>query len=210
MSQSIRSQRWQRRKEDRPAELLDAALSEFFEKGFAAARLEDIAARAGVSKGTVYLYFDSKEDLFKAVVRESLLPNIAQAEELARDFRGPTAELLTALFTNVGRLIATTKIGAIPKLVISEAGNFPDLARFYIREVIRRAFRLIGMILKRGMDRGEFRALDVPQTARAFACAFLFVAIWKHAMEAHDKERLDAEAFLANYLGLVLHGLLKG
>lgn len=204
------SGKFRRRKHARPAEIAAAALDVFAERGFSAARVDDVAARAGVTKGTVYLYFASKEDLFKAVVRESLLPNIAQAEAMARDFEGPSAELIAALFANVGRIIATTKIGAIPKLVISEAGNFPDLARFYIREVIRRAFRLIGTILKRGMERGEFRALDVALTARAFACAFLFVAIWKHAMEAHDTERLDADAFLKNYLDLLLHGLAKG
>lgn len=201
------TRRWQRRKEARPAEIVAAALEVFSERGFSAARLDDVAARAGVSKGTLYLYFDSKEELFKAVVRESLLPNLAQAEELAKSFPGSTPELLRKLLGTVGHVIAETNVGAIPKLVISESGNFPELARFYLREVIRRAFRLLGGILKRGMARGEIREVDVPATARVFACAFLFVAIWKHAMEPHDTERFDADAFLRNYLDIVLRGL---
>lgn len=200
--------RWRRRKDARPREITTAALEVFSERGFSAARLDDVAARAGVSKGTVYLYFDSKEELFKAVVRESLLPNLAQAEQLAKEFRGPAPELLRKLLETVGHVIAETNVGAIPKLVIAESGNFPELARFYLREVIRRAFRLLGGILQRGMARGEIRAVDVPRTARVFACAFLFVAIWKHAMEPHDTERFDAHAFLQNYLDIVLRGLM--
>ncbi len=199
--------RWRRRKDARPSEIAAAALEVFAERGFSAARLDDVAARAGVSKGTVYLYFDSKEELLKAVVRESVLPNLADAERMAREFSGPTPELLTRLVTTIGGVIAGTKVGAIPKLIISEAGNFPDLARFYLHEVIQRAFRLMTALIERGIARGEFRPVDVTHAARTVASAMLFLAVWKHAIEPVDTRRLDAEAFLRAHLDVVLRGL---
>src|SRR5690348_7307526 len=123
--------RWRRRKEARPAEILEAALGFFKERGFAATRLEDVAARAGVTKGTIYLYYPSKEELFKAVVRGELLPNIERMETALSE-PGPAAALLERLFTIWARDFAPSPASVIPKLVISEAGNFPELARFYL------------------------------------------------------------------------------
>src|SRR5215469_6498156 len=117
--------RWRRRKEARPAEILQAALACFKERGFAATRLEEVAARAGVTKGTIYLYYPSKEELFKAVVRGELLPNIERLEE-ALSKPGPAAPLLDLLFSTWAREIAPSPISIIPKLVLAEAGNFPE------------------------------------------------------------------------------------
>ncbi len=132
-----------RRKEARPEEILSAALESFAARGFAATRIEDVAARAGISKGTLYLYFDGKEELFKAVVRQALLPNLARIEALAATFEGPSALLLERLLATIAGVI-NSRVGAIPKLVIAEAGNFPDLARFYLAEVVQRGLGLIG------------------------------------------------------------------
>src|SRR5579871_3879159 len=138
--------RWRRRKEARPAEILQAALASFQERGFAGTRLEDVAARAGVTKGTIYLYYPSKKELFKAVVRSELLPNIEWIES-ALDEPGPAAPLLERLFTFWARDLFPSPVSVLPKLVIAEAGNFPELARFYLETVVHRGLGLIASLL---------------------------------------------------------------
>ncbi|MGH6945283.1 MAG: TetR/AcrR family transcriptional regulator [Geminicoccaceae bacterium] len=200
--------RWRRRKEARPDEILAAALESFAERGFAATRLEDVAARAGISKGTLYLYFKSKEELFKAVVRETLVPNLARIESLAAGFEGPSALLLERLLLTVTGVIGS-RLGAIPKLVIAEAGNFPDLARFYLDEVVHRGLGLIGRILRRGIARGEFRAVDVDHVVFCVIAPVLIAALWKNSLEPHEETGpLDAQALVRAHLDLLLHGLL--
>jgi AcrR family transcriptional regulator len=198
--------RWRRRKEARPDEILAAALESFAARGFAATRLEDVAARAGISKGTLYLYFKSKEELFEAVVRARLLPNLERVEALAASFEGPSALLLERLLLTIGGVVGS-QIGAIPKLVIAEAGNFPDLARFYLDEVVRRGLRLIGTILRRGIARGEFRTIDVDHTVYCVIAPMLIAALWKNSLEAYDDASLDAEALARAHLDLLLRGL---
>src|ERR671923_495899 len=148
--------RWQRRKDARPAELLAAALTCFKERGFAATRLDDVAAKAGVTKGTIYLYYPSKEELFKAVVRGELVPNIERLEAVL-DEPGPAAALLERLIMAWVQHIVPSPISIIPKLVIAEAGNFPELARFYLETAVHRGLELIAAILRRGIASGEFR-----------------------------------------------------
>src|SRR5256712_2127777 len=153
--------RWQRRKDARPAELVAAALEVFVEKGFAATKLADVARRAGVTKGTVYLYFDSKEALFKAVVRETIVPVIAQGEALARSFTGSARELVERLVREYWRLVGETALAGIPKLMMAEAATFPELTRFYYDEVVARGHRLMAGVIERGVKNGEFRPVDV-------------------------------------------------
>jgi AcrR family transcriptional regulator len=204
---SVRTaRRWQRRKEARPAEIVEAALEVFAEKGFSAARIDDVAARAGISKGTLYLYFKSKEELFEAVVRATLLPNLARIEALAASFEGPSRVLLERLLLTIAGVVSS-EVGAIPKLVIAEAGNFPDLARFYLDEVVRRGLRLIGTILRRGIERGEFHPVDVDHTVFCVIAPMLIAALWKNSLEAHDDAPLDAQAVARAHLDLLLRGL---
>ncbi len=153
-----------RRKEARPSELTAAALSLFVEKGFAATRLEDVAVRAGVSKGTLYLYFDSKEALFKAVIQEGVVPVVAEGELIAARHEGTSFELLERLLENWWNGIGETDYAGIPKLMVAEARNFPEVAQFYYENVIRRARALIGFALERGMASGEFRRMDIETT----------------------------------------------
>jgi AcrR family transcriptional regulator len=200
------STRWRRRKEARPDEILAAALASFAERGFAATRLEDVAARAGISKGTLYLYFSSKEELFKAVVRATIVPNIERVEALAASFDGPSALLLERLLLAIAGVVSS-RLGAIPKLVIAEAGNFPDLARFYLAEVVRRGLGLIGTILRRGIERGEFRPVDVDRTVFCVIAPLLIAALWKNSLEAHDDAPLDTQALARAHLDLLLRGL---
>ena len=158
--------RWRRRKDARPDEIIAAALIVFGEDGYAAAKLDDIAAKAGVSKGTLYLYFDTKEDLFKAVIQSAIGQNLAAAEKLADSFPGATPELVRGIVTLLADRILNTKLPRILKLVIGELGRFPELGRYYHDEVISRGIALLTKIVKRGIERGEFRDLDPGPVAR--------------------------------------------
>jgi AcrR family transcriptional regulator len=198
--------RWRRRKEARPDEILAAALASFAERGFAATRLEDVAARAGISKGTLYLYFKGKEELFEAVVRATLLPNIERLEAMTATFEGPSAVLLERLLLTFAAVV-DSRVGAIPKLVIAEAGNFPELARFYLDEVVRRGLRLIGTILRRGIGLGEFRPIDVDRVVFCVIAPMLLAALWKSSLEPHDDEPLDVQALAHTHLDLLLRSL---
>src|SRR6202165_5809110 len=130
--------RWRRRKNARPEEIIAAALEVFADRGFAASKLEDVARRAGVTKGTIYLYFENKEALFKAIVRETIVPVIAKGEAVAQSFTGSARDLFERLVREYWRLVGETSLAAIPKLMMAEAGNFPEPARFSYHEVLTR------------------------------------------------------------------------
>ena len=200
--------RWERRKEARPKELLASAIELFVERGFAATRLEDVARRAGVSKGTLYLYYANKEDLFKAVVRQTILPMIDDAEASVAEFDGHSAELLRQVILSWWHRLGSTKASGISKLILAEADNFPELGRFYQDEVMTRRVRMISNMLERGIRRGEFRAIDVPQTAQVLIAPLLMLSTWKHTVGPCERCDLQPEAFLAAFLDITLHGLV--
>jgi AcrR family transcriptional regulator len=201
--------RWRRRKEARPQEILDAALSLFAEKGFAAARLEEIAARAGVSKGTIYLYFESKEAVFKALVQEKLASRIGGFAEMLRAFEGSSAELLTLILRNIGTMVGSGNFVVLPKIVIAEAGNFPELARMYRNEIVARAMGLLGEIVERGIKRGEFRNIPKEHAARLAAGPLLLIAIWRSTFEKFDDEPYDYQGLVEAHIATLLQGLAK-
>lgn len=174
----------QRRKEARPQELLDAALELFVEKGFAATRADEVAARAGVSKGTLYLYYPSKVDLLKAVIRSNISRKIAEGEDIVRGFEGPTTELLPYLMSEWWRRIGETKASGITKLIVAEVRNFPDIAQFYRLEVVEPAERMLAGVLQRGIDRGEFRAVPVHEVVHNLIAPMLFMMLRKHSIGA--------------------------
>jgi AcrR family transcriptional regulator len=201
--------RWERRKDARPQELLAAALELFVDRGFAATRLEDVARAAGVSKGTLYLYFENKQDLFKAVVRDTIVQTIGQAESdaaAARDM--PSDELLRQMLRTWWTQIGATKVAGLAKLMMAESGNFPELAQFYNEEVIERGSRLLTGILERGVARGEFRPLDPVMMTNVLVAPVMTLMMWKHSFfpcETH--EGVDADVFMDTFLGLVQQGL---
>ncbi len=203
----IEPPRWERRKESRPAELMDAALELFVEKGFAATRLDDVAKRAGVSKGTLYLYFDSKEDLLKAVVREGYVSPIADAELYARAYTGSSADLLRDLMKMWWDRVGATPMSGITKLMVSEAGNFPDLARFYHEEVMQRGMGLFAYALKRGIAAGEFRSVHLEHATRLCCAPVVMTMIWKHSLGLCTQDELDPVAYLQSHVDMLLHGL---
>jgi TetR/AcrR family transcriptional regulator len=199
----------ERRKQDRPGELLEAALDLFVEKGFAATRVEEVAMRAGVSKGTLFLYFPSKEDLFKAVVRENVVGPVTQGAVEVAQFQGSTGELLEWMMLQWWHRYGATKASGISKLVMSEASNFPDLALFFRNEVIEPAHALVRNALQRGMDRGEFRAMNIDLTLHSVMAPLLFLVMWKHSMGpcCPSHEQIDPEAFISQHARLMARGL---
>lgn len=207
-TQTKNEPRFERRKDARPGEILDAALELFVEKGFAATRLEDVAQRAGVSKGTVYLYFDSKEDLFKAVIRSGMVRAIEEAERRVAAYSGSASDLLRELYTAWWQNIGGTRLSGIPKLMISEAQNFPELARFYYEEVIQRGSQLFARTIERGIERGEFRRVNVDHAVRAIVAPLIMRAILEHSfLPCAGPEDFDVPAYFEHTLGLVLDGL---
>lgn len=205
---TVRAKR-ERRKEARPGELLAAALDLFVEKGFAATRVEEVAQRAGVSKGTLFLYFSSKEELFKAVVRENISGRFAEWGEELKVFEGSSEELLCYCMTSWWERIGSTKASGIPKLMMSEAGNFPELVSFFQQEVVQPGNELIQRILQRGVERGEFRAVDPVYGIYSILAPMVFLNLWKHGGGSCGDARveLDPQQYIASQLKIVLHGL---
>jgi TetR/AcrR family transcriptional regulator len=197
-----------RRKDARPGELLASALDLFVEKGFAATRVEEIAQHAGVSKGTLFLYFPSKEDLFKAVVRENISGRFAEWDDEINNFKGPTSEMLRQCLFGWWERIGSTKASGISKLMMSEAQNFPELADFYQHEVIQPGNALIERILQRGIARGEFRPMDVPCGVFLVLAPLLFLAMWKHSLGTccGSPAELDPQKYLRAQFDLLLRG----
>ena len=208
----VQAQRWRRRKEARPSEILDAALDCFAEHGFAATRLDDVAHRAGITKGTLYLYFPNKEELFKAVVAQTLVPNLERGEALLseankRVAEPPSAAALLAQLMHGWAELARLPAGAIPKIVVSEAGNFPDLARFYREQVVDRGMSLLSRVLQFGIGRGEFRAVELDDTVRCIFAPLLLAMLWRHSLGRHEPTGFDPDSLCETHLQLLLNGL---
>ncbi len=175
--------RWRRLPEERPKQILDAALEVFSERGLANARLEDIAKRAGLSKGTIYLYFPNKEELFREVVRASVIAFIARAEAFFETERDPRQALL-AWTEGYWAWLRSPVFPSMHRMVNSELTNFPDLAAFYAKEVIERAQRLVHGMLERGMDDGIYRRMDPQVAARMLSSLFVTHATWYHQRQS--------------------------
>lgn len=199
----------ERRKQDRPGELIEAALDLFVEKGFAATRVEEVAARAGVSKGTLFLYFHSKEELFKAVVRENLVTTVTQGAEEIAQFKGSCSELLEWMMLQWWHRYGATKASGISKLVMSEASNFPELALFFRNEVIEPAHALVRGVLQAGIKSGEFRPMNIELVLHSVMAPLLFLVMWKHAMSPcfSSQEQINPEAFIAQHAQWMARGL---
>jgi AcrR family transcriptional regulator len=195
-----------RRKEVRPAEIVSAALALFADRGFGATKLEDVAKAAGIAKGTVYLYFPTKEDLFRAVVRQELLPNLEHIEMAAAAHTGSSGDLLRLVARRFNDIIESD-LGSIPKLVVSEAGNFPEVAQFYADEVVARGLRLFDGVLRRGVERGEFRPVETAQVVPIFIGPVLLMLLWRHSVGRHTAIRFDHRAVIETHLDILLRGL---
>lgn len=203
--------RWRRRKEVRPAEILDAALALFVEKGFKTTKMEDIAKAAGVTKGTPYLYFENKEDIFKAVVRENLVTRLASFAELVQQFEGSSADLLRLMMRRWWIEVGESPLGGICKLMFAEATNFPELARFYHDEVIEPSHQMLMHVLQRGMARDEFQCSNPDAVADTLTAPMLLTMTWRCSFGrviTHAPHRaLPPLEYLELSLDLMLNGL---
>ena len=208
---TLDARRWTRRKGARPAELLAAALNLFVERGYANTRLEDVAARAGVSKGTLYLYYANKEELFKAVVRTGLVSPLLEAREVVAHFPGSAGELLGLVVHGWWARIGNTALSGIPKLIMAEARNFPQIAQFYFEEVIQPGQATMAEVIQRGIDSGEFRAVNAMHAAHLLTAPFLLIGSWRTSMadaaNTMDPRFIDGPAVLELHLEMLKRGL---
>jgi AcrR family transcriptional regulator len=202
--------RWQRRKEDRTGEILEAALACFSQKGFAATRMDDIARRAKIAKGTVYLYFDSKEAVFKALARGSMGARLDALQAHVAAYEGSAAELLRLVVASLGEFASTSDRVILPRLLLAEAGNFPDLVKFWRKELIDRGLALFQAIIQRGVASGEFRDLPPEHLARLCVAPMLIIMIWRTTFAQFDKEPYDYQGLAAAHLQILLRGISTG
>lgn len=194
-----------RRKDARPAEIIEAGFAEFAEKGFAAARLEDVASRAGIAKPTIYLYFASKEALFEAVIRDRVVAVMEGFEASHVGFDGPTEVLLRALLRTLYDRLIGTGAGALLRVIVAEGPRFPHLVAMYREVALSRGMALLGGILERGIARGEIRRGPASSDPRVIVAPAIVAALWSQLFAREAP--LDTDAFLEAHLDLVLHGL---
>ena len=196
-----------RRKEARPSEIVEAGLREFSEKGFAAARLDDIAARAGIVKGTIYRYFENKEALFREAVRLRILPVLAEAEEMVERYPGPTEALLRGLLQAIYARFVASDTKVLLRIIVAEGQRFPDIPAYYHREMITKGEALLRKIIARGVERGEFRESAVRDYPVVLVAPALAAAIWQMAFAAQSS--IDLDRYREAHLDLVLNGLKR-
>jgi AcrR family transcriptional regulator len=198
--------RWRRRADARPAEIFEAALTVFSARGFQAATLDEVAKCAGISKGTLYLYFESKTALFEAMALELMrVPVLAGLEAIAK---APTArEGLLGLIGLIGGMLADPRRSALPKLIVSESAGFPELARIWLTTVIQPIRARVVAFIERGIASGEFRAVDPWETAKLVIAPFLLTAIWLRTFEGLDERPFDTAALIDQHIDMLLRGL---
>ncbi|MDP2334712.1 MAG: TetR family transcriptional regulator [Reyranella sp.] len=192
---------------ERPQEILDAALALFVEKGFAATRLDDVAERAGLSKAAIYLYFDDKPALFKGVIQQAVGRNLGLIEAMLAAHRGPVAPLIPRILEFMASRIEDTPMASVAKIVISESRAFPEIGRFYLKEVIGRGLPLMEGLIARGIAQGEFRKVDPAMTVRSMVGAMLLGGLWRTVFEPIGAEKLDVRALARHHADLILHAL---
>ncbi|HSI50434.1 MAG TPA: TetR/AcrR family transcriptional regulator [Ideonella sp.] len=202
----------QRRKDARPQELLDAALALFVEKGFAATRSDEVAQRAGVSKGTLYLYFPSKEDLLKAVIQQTLATEIAEGERVRQAHTGSCTEMLVDVLAEWWVKIFESPASGVFKLVLTEMRNFPELAQYYAEHVVQPGSAVIARLVQSGIERGEFRPVSIDVAVHSIVMPLIMMCMHKHTLDAcgyADLAQSDPRAFIREHLQLLLLGLSR-
>lgn len=204
----VKRPRWQRRPDARPEEILDAAVEVFGEQGYANTRLDAVARRAGVSKGTLYLYFESKDALFRAMMTAKLESKLASAEQLIRTWQGTNAELLRTFVAAYWETVNQPQTVKLVKLVMSELANFPGLAKWHYQEVVLRLRAVIEEILRRGAANGEFRVVNLSFAARTLQNICTQAAQFRHYLQPYDAVPMTSEQMLEGILDLYFHGVL--
>ncbi|HSW12545.1 MAG TPA: TetR/AcrR family transcriptional regulator [Solimonas sp.] len=202
-----RPPRWARRADARPAELVQAALDLFVDRGYSATRLDDVAQRAGVSKGTIYLYYASKEELMRAAIRHNVAPMLEFAEQRVDQSTASTRELLREVVTNwLGGPDGGSSRGIL-KLLVAECRHFPELGQFYVEEVMEGGKALWLRLLRRGIARGELRAIDPERYLAVVTAPVTLLAIWRQSLGLFEKPSLDTAVYLDTYIDVLFHGI---
>lgn len=200
--------KFKRRKADRPDEIVAAALEVFAEKGFAAARLEDIAKRAGVSKGAIYLYFATKEDIFRAVVELGVAPDLNAVQNILANASADFPVLLRGLVKALAGVVATTPVGGIVKMVIGESRNFPELAQAWHDQLVRPALAAMTQAIAAAQARGELRPGDPRLHAISLISPLLVGVVWRETFLPIGAEPIDIPALAEQHVELWLRGML--
>lgn len=200
--------KWRRRKTARPGEIIDAALEVFADNGFAGARLDDIARRAGVSKGALYLYFETKEDLFRAVARAMVAPNLDAVGKAVAAFDGPFAELVPMILSRAALMMSTGRLPAVAKMVIGESRNFPDLARIWHDDVVSPMVAAVTGLVARAQERGEIMPGDPRLTAFSLMGPLVMATLFREVFGGVAAELPNLQALAAQHAQTMLHGLL--
>ena len=203
-----RQPRWQRRSEDRPREICAAALEVFAEKGFASAKLDEIAKRAGVSKGTLYLYFEDKEDLFRAVVRDTVAPNIDAVRDAVAATDLPFALLVPMFLARFAEVASRVPVGAVAKMVIGESRNFPELAKVWHDQVASRALTMLSGLIEKAQAKGEVRPGDPRLHAFTLMGPMLMGVLWRETLQPVGGAPIDLSELARQHAETVLSGLL--
>lgn len=207
MEQAATEPKWRRRAEDRPDEVLDAALKMFAQKGFASTKVEDIAREAGLSKGAIYRYFSSKEDIFESLVNRAIAPIADRTLELAEtSFENPE-KLIRAFFAVIVGKLSDPDTLALPRIVLQEAGRFPGLAELYRRQVIDKGVAAIEMIVERGVETGDFRPVNPRLAVRNVLGPMLAHFILGQVFGVDRDAPVSADAFLQSHLDILMNGL---
>lgn len=199
--------KWRRRADERPDEVLDAALKMFARKGFAATKVEDIAREAGLSKGAIYRYFSSKEEIFESLVNRAIVPLADRTLELAETATDDPQSLIRAVVTVVTVKMTDPDTLALPRIVLQEAGLFPGLAELYRRQVIDKAVAALELIVKRGIASGHFRPVNPRLAVRSLMGPVLAHFILGQIFGVDRDAPVPAEVFVESHLDILMHGL---
>jgi AcrR family transcriptional regulator len=200
--------KWRRRKKARPGEIIGAALEVFAAKGFADAKLDDIARRAGISKGTLYLYFETKEDLFRAVARSAVASHLETIESTAEAFDRPFAELAPMLLSRAAQMMSGGQLPAMARMVIGESRMFPDLARIWHDDVVARVIRMVAGIIGRAQARGEVAPGDPRLHAFSLMGPMVMAMLFREVFEGVGTDLPDLQALAGQHAHTALRGLL--
>jgi AcrR family transcriptional regulator len=196
-----------RRKAERPQEILEAAFTEFSRNSYASTTLDQIAERAGVTKGTIYVYFENKEHLFISMVREITKTTFDTVHGMLESHQGSTADLLRTQFSFMYQhILEDHRRREVVRMLIADAPRFPELADRYHDEILRPCLEMIRAAIQRGMDSGEFRKSSIINAPQIIIAPIALVDLW--TMMFGDRKPLDMKAYFEAHLELVLNGLL--
>ncbi len=201
--------RWKRRKEARPQEVIDAALELFAERGFAQTRLDDVAARAGISKGTVYLYFASKQDLFEAVIQDRVTPWLEAIASQTIDEQAPTDAVLREFLQWGWNQFLESKLYMIARVVLAESNNFPHLAQAYLREVMGPIHQHMMTLLERGQQRGEITGEVHRERVKVLLSPLSWLAVWRQVLLTHGEPPIQEDVFVRQAIDMIVCSVSK-